>query len=139
MEDTGLDIELVDGESEEEETKIVKDERGRFVKGFSGNPKGRPKKDMSLTEIVRKALKAKREEGGVSVAQELITVLIDKALAGDKDAINILLDRGFGKAKAFLELSSKSEFEVDWGDSDEGIIEGGSNEEDSSKSETSSS
>lgn len=134
-----LDLELVDGEEVEEKYIVPRDEKGRWLKGASPNPTGRPKKDMSLTEIVRKALKAKREKEGITIAQQLIEVLIEKALAGDKDAINILLDRGFGKAKAFLELSSKTEFDVDWGDSDENIIEGGNDEEATNQSESPSS
>lgn len=107
-----------------EENELIpttpKKHEGRWKKGQSGNPLGRPKKGMTLAENIATALEAKKD-GDPSKLEKIIDALVKKAEEGDTKAIEILLDRGYGKAKAFLEISAKNEFEVDWGDeSDEG-------------------
>lgn len=108
----------------EKPNAIVRDEKGRVLKGHSLNPKGRPKKGLTLAENISQALEAK-VNGDPSKLEKIIDALVDKAEEGDTKAIEILLDRGYGKAKAFLEISAKQEFEVDWGDGadDEDIVD----------------
>lgn len=79
-------------------------EATQFKKGQSGNPKGRPKANLTsiLKEEVAKQLRAKGksvEIDGVkvSVAQALIKKLIGKALNGDMKAMQMLFDRNDGK------------------------------------------
>lgn len=99
----------------EEIKTIPRDEKGRVMKGYSLNPKGRQKKGLTLAENISKALEEK-VNGNPSKLDNIINELVKKAEDGDTKAIEILLDRGYGKAKAFLEITAKQEFEVDWGD-----------------------
>jgi len=108
-------------------TEIVKrGEGGRFLKGQSGNPKGRPKVGETLAEIVRGKLENKLVDADGNVVSNLemmLSTLLVKAKEGSEKAIEILLDRGYGKAKTFLEITTKEEFVLDWGE-DGGLIEG---------------
>jgi Family of unknown function (DUF5681) len=72
-----------------------------FQKGVSGNPAGKPKGTPHFKTIILNALlkvgakNAKGEEYTNDVL--IIRALLDKALAGDIEAIKILLDRTDGK------------------------------------------
>ena len=71
---------------------------GQWPKGVSGNPSGRPKGAVSLTRILREALKepsAKRP--GLTRAHDLVLTLIDKADEGNSALLQQILDRIDGK------------------------------------------
>jgi len=77
---------------------------GTFEKGRSGNPRGRPKKGQSLTDILAWALDqnktAKNKQGEtreVLARQLLAEKLIALALEGDISAIKYIMDRIDGK------------------------------------------
>lgn len=118
-----MDNEIIPIEPEEIEPKKNK---GRWPKGVSGNPKGRPKKGIALTDKIEAALLERQEGNGTRAIDELVKLLIKRSLEGDMKALEILLDRGFGKSKAFLEISQKEEFEIDWGDD---VVEADTDEE----------
>ena len=48
----------------------IKDSRGKWVKGQSGNPKGRPKEGETLTEILREYGAEKIELGGETLSMK---------------------------------------------------------------------
>ena len=64
------------------EATVIRTESGRFAKGSSGNPAGRP---PAATAALRQQL----QERGPEVAQ----VVIDAALSGDLAACRLVLDR----------------------------------------------
>lgn len=72
-----------------------------FQKGVSGNPAGKPKGTPHFKTIILNALArvgAKNTKGEEYTNDVLIIrALLDKALAGDIEAIKILLDRTDGK------------------------------------------
>ena len=69
----------------------------RIPKGVSGNPKGRPKKLPELDKLLADVLG--EEKDGVTAAEAILRVLRAKAAKGDLRAAEILLDRGYGKAR----------------------------------------
>lgn len=98
--------------------KIGKDTR--FKKGNKASKgHGRPKKLPGLVEIMAEVLGD--EENGKSRARRIIDVLAARAEdRWDKDQIKaaaILLDRGYGKPKEFIEQTNKNE--VNWGEASE--------------------
>ena len=78
--------------------------QGRWVKGKSGNPNGRPRKPKAFTELLRKLLAAKREDGRTRM-EAIVEQLMAKAEAGEIDAIKYLCDRLDGKPRQAVELS----------------------------------
>ena len=74
-------------------------ETGKFTKGVSGNPMGRPKGSRNVSTEILEELNEKieiREGGrikGIKKRRALIKALVAKALKGDVKAASYLLDR----------------------------------------------
>jgi|SRR5271166_1015042 len=66
---------------------------GRFAKGQSGNPTGRPKTELCLTSLLRAALATRDKDGKRTKAQAVIDSLITVACEGDSRAIQTLFNR----------------------------------------------
>lgn len=70
--------------------------KGReWVKGQSGNPKGRPKKLPGLDELLAKTLGTIK--GGHTEAENILLAMIKAAKKGDVRAAELLIERGYGK------------------------------------------
>ena len=86
--------------------KVVKrDANGRFMPGSVPNPNGRPKKDCSITSLVKKMLDEKADERwlhpsdyGKTWREAIAKALLVGAVKGQQVAIKELLDRLEGKA-----------------------------------------
>lgn len=88
-----------------------------FKPGQSGNPgkkftsenqpenKGRKKKLPQLDELLANVLG--EEQKGVTAAEAILKSLFNKALKGDTRAAEILLDRGYGKTKQNVDITSE--------------------------------
>lgn len=92
------------------------DGKGGWQPGQSGNPKGRPRKEESLTDLLRdEALleDVKDGEGYVTRKQALSKKLWSMALGGDMCAIRYVYDRIDGKPEQYqnhdLEMSGADE------------------------------
>ncbi|MBS1915675.1 MAG: hypothetical protein JST87_05320 [Bacteroidetes bacterium] len=82
-------------------------EKHKFKKGQSGNPKGRPARLPELDFLLAKVLG--EDSAGITAAEEILKSLYRKAIKGDTKAAEILLDRGWGKVKQNMELSSNAD------------------------------
>jgi len=77
-----------------------------FAKGKSGNPKGRPKKGETLTDLLREKIetpKTVREK--LTRKEKIIEKLIALAEGGDLSALKYLFDRIDGRPKESIELT----------------------------------
>ena len=63
----------------------IRDASGQFVKGNPGGP-GRPRSAISRGAV-------ELDEIGAEMGKQLLQVMMDKALAGDMQAANLLLSR----------------------------------------------
>ena len=89
----------------EEETGNIRDEQGKFIKGVSGNPEGRPP-ETTEQKIIKKATKELIAEYKEALGESLPLIrpiLIAKALEGDMTAIKEIHDRVMDKAKQSTE------------------------------------
>lgn len=73
-----------------------------FKKGYSGNPRGRPRLPR-LQESLASALSAKVD--GVSALEAILGSLVDRAKRGDVRAAELLLNRAYGKALQITEVT----------------------------------
>ena len=71
-------------------------EKHKFSKGESGNPNGRPRKLPELDKLLADVLG--EEKDGISAAELILKALRLKAAKGDVRAIEVMLDRAYGKA-----------------------------------------
>jgi len=70
--------------------------RGRYLKGESGNPNGRPKKDKCVTryiEEIGEIKDIKTGKGAITRMQGVVAKLYALALEGDIAAIKYICDR----------------------------------------------
>jgi hypothetical protein len=77
------------------------------VKGEVRNKTGRPKKLPKLDELLAEVLGDTQE--GKTQAQNILEALLKKANAGDVKAAALLLDRGWGKVKEHIDITSNDE------------------------------
>lgn len=81
-----------------------RDEKGRFVPGVSGNPKGRPPKEHSLTDAVREFFDANPEK-----KHELVKSVVNRAVRGDVTAAKLVWEYMDGKATQRTEIKDVTE------------------------------
>ena len=82
-------------------------EHTKFSKGQSGNPNGRPKKLPALDVIMANVMG--QEKDGITAAEAIIMKLREMATKGDIKAAQLLLDRGYGKAKQNIDITTQGE------------------------------
>ena len=86
----------------------MRNEKGQFKPGHSGNPGGRPK--GSITKIMREFM-YEIDDTGFSRIQHLCFILWDAALKGDLQAIKLIIDRVDGTPRQSIETNVR-EFET---------------------------
>jgi hypothetical protein len=69
----------------------------RWKPGQSGNPKGRPPKLLSITNLIKERLEKIDEKTGKTYAQLIAEKLVELALDGDHEAHKEILNRIDGK------------------------------------------
>jgi len=81
-------------------------EGGRWQRGSSGNPRGRPPNERALSTILRKLLRAPAPgQEGTSAREALCQQLLTRALEGDLAAIRLVLEYTDGKPLQRMEGS----------------------------------
>jgi len=80
------------------DTEVVPSPAGRFVKGVSGNPSGRPKKQQ-LKDIQLDLEIALREHISVEKVKRIINKMVEKAADGHVGAAKLILDKVISNAR----------------------------------------
>jgi len=77
-----------------------RDEKGRFVKGSSGNPDGRPKGRKNIISRMKQDLEiALRENLTEKDVHNVVKAMLDEALKGNVGAGKLILDKVMSNAK----------------------------------------
>ena len=82
----------------------MRNEKGQFKPGHSGNPGGRPK--GSITKIMREFM-YEVDDSGFTRVQHICMILWNAALKGDLQAIKLIIDRVDGTPRQSIEMSQK--------------------------------
>ena len=83
---------------------IIRDDKGRFLEGSTGNPAGRPKDGESLTGLLSEYLAGKKTARSKQTRKEiLISKLFSKVEEGDIAAIRLILSYTDGLPVAKIE------------------------------------
>jgi hypothetical protein len=97
-----------------------------FEKGHDPrrNLNGRGESVPPIDDIIIRVL-TKENEKGLQVLEGIITAQVNKALKGDTKAFEVLVERGWGKAKQFVQQEIKGGFVIQVGNNEEkDIIDG---------------
>lgn len=78
-----------------------------FKKGETGNPNGRPRKLPDLDKLMAEVLG--EEKNGMTAGEAILKAMLAKATRGDVRAAQLLLDRGYGRAKDYLDITTDGE------------------------------
>jgi len=70
---------------------IQRDNLGKFAKGVSGNPAGKPKGSKARTTIIKQAMEEALTRDAAANFNEIVDQAISMAKAGDKDMIKFVL------------------------------------------------
>jgi hypothetical protein len=76
---------------------------GGLLKTGGNNGGGRPRKLPELDKLMANILGD--EQNGVTIAEQILKAIEKKALKGDIKAAEMLLDRGYGKAKQTMDAN----------------------------------
>ena len=77
----------------------------KWKKGESGNPNGRPRKNKSLSEELRRVLQERAPDLEQTNLQVIVAKLVEMARDGDKDILRYVFDRLEGRPAQAVELT----------------------------------
>lgn len=86
----------------------MRNEKGQFEKGYSGNPGGKPQ-GQSIVKKMREYLWEIDPETGINRIEQMVMILWHEAQKGNLKAIELIMDRLEGKPKTSIEMEQKME------------------------------
>ena len=93
-------------------TGISRDKEGKFLKGTSGNPKGRAEGSYSLITILKQKLAKTIKESGKEAGEDLVETWL-KMSKKDFNALKEIVHYTDGKPKESMDLKVELEEKVD--------------------------
>jgi hypothetical protein len=96
-------------ETENTDKEVIRSSSGQFVKGASGNPKGRPKGAKNrITELKEAAELALREAVDPETIKRIFQSMAAEALDGNVQAAKLILDKFVTNAKVEQERGEEN-------------------------------
>ena len=90
-----------------------RDETGKFIKGKSGNPEGRPKNAISINAELRKLLATKDKKTGKQYVESLALKIFTDALKGNDRLIIELWQQMEGKAPQNINVGGQEDSPIE--------------------------
>ena len=93
----------------------IRDEKGRFVEGISGNPEGRPKGSKNFDTIFEAAIRKIVEEKKINIddpEREMVIKAVIEALKGNYAYFRDLMDRKYGKATENIDIKGEVQTKI---------------------------
>jgi len=85
-------------DAEPKEGKLIRNAEGHFVKGYSGNPKGRPKGSKNRITLLKMQSEEAWRDRNSKMLDLLLDMILQDALDGDKGARKMIFDSLISKA-----------------------------------------
>lgn len=98
---------------ESSKKQVKRNAKGQIMKGYSGNPNGRPLKGYSITEMIREMLASDPDKKA-----QLGRSIMEKALSGDTTSQKMIWEHMDGKPKQTVEYSKGVEELLDTADNE---------------------
>jgi len=77
--------------------ELVRNEEGKFVKGVSGNPKGRPKGSKNVITLQKLLVEEAFRQDTAADVLEVLKMVVKQALEGDKYSQKLIWDSSVSK------------------------------------------
>ena len=88
--------------------KKLRDKEGKFIKGVSGNPNGKPKGaksfDTLFEEAIKKIVKEKKISNLTDPETQMVVRAVVEALQGNYAYFRDIMDRKYGKAVEIIDM-----------------------------------
>lgn len=94
------------------EQKVIPRDNGRFVQGHSGNPAGRPKGAKNRITLLKMATEEAWRDRNADKLDELLDMILDAAMDGDKSARKMIFDALISKANIQEDKSAGNKQEI---------------------------
>ena len=96
-----------------QETNLVRDNStGRFVKGISGNPNGRPKGSKNKVTMLKLMVEEAVREDNADKMLQVANLIVNQALEGDKDSQKLVWASIMSKSAADNTVAGKESVQI---------------------------
>ena len=96
-----------------QETSLVRDNNtGRFLKGISGNPNGRPKGSKNKVTMLKLMVEEAVREDNADKMLQVANLIVNQALEGDKDSQKLVWASIMSKSAADNSVAGKESVQI---------------------------
>ena len=100
-------------DSASQETSLVRDNStGRFLKGVSGNPNGRPKGSKNKVTMLKLMVEEAVREDNADKMLQVANLIVNQALEGDKDSQKLVWASIMSKSAADNTVAGKESVQI---------------------------
>jgi len=100
-------------DSASQETSLVRDNStGRFLKGISGNPNGRPKGSKNKVTMLKLMVEEAVREDNADKMLQVANLIVNQALEGDKDSQKLVWASIMSKSAADNSVAGKESVQI---------------------------
>jgi hypothetical protein len=98
---------------EQNTTPVVRDDStGRFLKGISGNPNGRPKGSKNKVTMLKLMVEEAVREDNADKMLQVANLIVNQALEGDKDSQKLVWASIMSKSAADNTVAGKESVQI---------------------------